>query len=520
MLKMILADDEPMITRGIQLLLDWQGLGIEIIGTYTDGKSALHAILQHEPDFAILDISMPEKTGVEILQDLKRLHSKTKVIFLSGFQDFSYAQAALRYGASEYLLKPVKKESLLQAITKCTNQTQGIIPQPQMPEETHFVDRSVYQKLNHIVGREYMLVVAEFILPQEKDSLEQELIQFAANSVIDAFLKANLAGVAFQRDKKTCIIFRDEDTSHVMDALRALHTSICTQCNCKCGFVASRMTEDVSQLAMLFEQCVPLLEYFYFDEVLPTHILQVGETVFPKEPSAEELWQLRESLAESLLAQEVSQLDTKTKAFLYTAGIAADGAKETAIYFAISCLRYIDNEMKKRLYTDKLLINESLLIDQLRQAKSYKKLCELVQLQVKMLSEQVLGSLQVSGKQDVVKAVQFINEHFAENLSLDILAKHIHMNSFYFSTFFKKQTGKNFKDYLNQVRMARAMELLMTTNKKSYEIADEVGFKDYRYFNEIFSRHYGKTPTVYRKAIMKGGEEAEELQAVAKKKRI
>ncbi|MFI3169320.1 MAG: response regulator [Faecalibacterium sp.] len=520
MLKMILADDEPMITRGIQLLLDWQALGIEIVATYSDGKSAMQGILEHEPDLAILDISMPGKTGIDILKDLKNLKSKTKVIFLSGFQDFSYAQAALRYGASDYLLKPVKKDSLLQAITKCTNKRANITPQPHLPEESPFVDRSVYQKLSGIVGREYMLVVAEFILPPEKDGLEQDLIRFAANSVIDDFLKRTKAGVAFQRDKKTCILFKDEDTVYVHDALMGLHAAICGQCNCKCGFVTSRMTEDVTNLPMMFQRCLPMLEYFYFYSLLPSYIIEEGKSVFQNEPSAEEIWRLRENLAECVLSQEIGQLDAKVNAFFDMVGIAADGTKETAVYFCISCLRYIDTEMKRRLYSDTLLIKENVLMEQLHAAKSYENLRELVRLQIKILSEHVLAALQISGKQDVVKAVQYINDHYAENLSLDILAKYIHMNSFYFSTFFKKQTGKNFKDYLNQVRMNRAMELLMTTNKKSYEIADEVGFKDYRYFNEIFSRHYGKTPTVYRKAIMKGGEEADELQAKAAKKQV
>ncbi len=519
MFKMILADDEPMITRGIQLLLDWKALGIEIVDTYSDGKSAMQGILEHEPDLAVLDISMPHKTGIEILRDLKNMKSKTKVIFLSGFQDFTYAQDALRYGACDYLLKPVKKDSLLQAITKCTTQKRNIIPQPQMPEESPFVDRSVYQKLNGIVGKEYMLVVVEFILPLGKDSLEQDLIRFAANSVIDDFLKRNKAGVAFQREKKTCIMFKDQDTTYVHDALLALRTAVCTQCNCKCGFVSSRMSEDLTSLPVMFERCLPMLEYFYFYDLLPTCILEEGKTVYEKEPSADEIWQLRESLAECVLSQEVSQLQERASAFFKVAGVAADGSKETAIYFCISCMRYIDSEMKKRLYSDTLLVKEHLLMEELHATANYKALEALVFGQIQMLSEHVLAALQVSGKQDVVKAVQYINEHYAENLSLDILAKHIHMNSFYFSTFFKKQTGKNFKEYLNQVRMTRAMELLMTTNKKSYEIADEVGFKDYRYFNEIFSRHYGKTPTVYRKAIMKGGEEAEELQANTKKKR-
>ena len=81
------------------------------------------------------------------------------------------------------------------------------------------------------------------------------------------------------------------------------------------------------------------------------------------------------------------------------------------------------------------------------------------------------------------------------------MAKQIHMNPFYFSSYFKKQTGRNFKDFLNAVRLNHALELLVGTDLRSYEIAEEVGFKDSRYFTELFSRAYGRTPTAYRKAM-------------------
>ena len=88
MVKMILADDEPVITRGIRKLVDWQGLGIEIVGEYTDGKSALEGILVKKPDIALLDIYMPQMTGVELLKECQAMEVKTQVIFISGFQDF------------------------------------------------------------------------------------------------------------------------------------------------------------------------------------------------------------------------------------------------------------------------------------------------------------------------------------------------------------------------------------------------------------------------------------------------
>ena len=119
MIKMILADDEPVIIRGIQKLVDFNRLGIEIVGEYEDGKAAFDGILTEKPDIALLDIYMPKKTGIEILKELKALGIETKVIFVSGFQDFQYARDALTYGAVNYLLKPVIREELVETLEKC-----------------------------------------------------------------------------------------------------------------------------------------------------------------------------------------------------------------------------------------------------------------------------------------------------------------------------------------------------------------------------------------------------------------
>ena len=131
MVRMILADDEPVITKGIQKLVDFKSLGIEIVGEYEDGKAALDGILMEKPDIALLDIYMPKKTGIDILKELKQLGVETKVIFISGFQDFQYAKDALTYGAVDYLLKPVIREELVSTLEKCIR---TLLPAP-MEEE-------------------------------------------------------------------------------------------------------------------------------------------------------------------------------------------------------------------------------------------------------------------------------------------------------------------------------------------------------------------------------------------------
>lgn len=86
-------------------------------------------------------------------------------------------------------------------------------------------------------------------------------------------------------------------------------------------------------------------------------------------------------------------------------------------------------------------------------------------------------------------------------MTLDTMANHFHMNASYFSSYFKKNTGKNFKEFLISVRLQHALQLLVSTNMHNYEIADAVGFNDIRSFTDQFQKIYHKTPQAYRKEL-------------------
>lgn len=100
-----------------------------------------------------------------------------------------------------------------------------------------------------------------------------------------------------------------------------------------------------------------------------------------------------------------------------------------------------------------------------------------------------------------LKAKAYIEEHYADELTLTVLADHIHVNSYYFSAFFKKYAGENFKSYVNHVRLRHAVTQLVSTNKKILEIALEVGFSDARAFSSAFQKVYHETPNAYRNRI-------------------
>src|SRR5471030_1021752 len=118
MWKLVIADDEPKIRRGIEGILDWNDFNIDIVGEAEDGELALEVIQEKKPDIILLDINMPFLSGLNLLERLKDINNKSIVIIISGYDDFSYAQKALRFNVFDYILKPVNKKSMEDIITK------------------------------------------------------------------------------------------------------------------------------------------------------------------------------------------------------------------------------------------------------------------------------------------------------------------------------------------------------------------------------------------------------------------
>ena len=122
MWKMILADDESVIRGGLKLLLDWDTLEIEIVGEAADGRELLSQIGEKKPDLVVTDIRMPHLSGLEVIARCQDMEYAPKFIFISGYEEFSYAKDAMRFGAVDYLLKPVAVEDLAEAVKKAVGQ--------------------------------------------------------------------------------------------------------------------------------------------------------------------------------------------------------------------------------------------------------------------------------------------------------------------------------------------------------------------------------------------------------------
>lgn len=517
MIEMIIADDEPIITKGLKNIIGWKQLGIHIAGCYENGKDALHGILSQKADIALLDISMPEMSGIEVLKELRRIDVETKVIFISGFHEFEYARSALEYGAQGYLLKPVIKEELIGMIEKCVEELGG--SNDNLLKEQRIAE--TYGRLVDPEDTDYTLVLIN-ILFQSKTPQERKLVEFSVISYIEKYVEGHQLGVLFRKAKGNFIVFRESDTEIIWEHIKKINQGLHDAIGYSIQGIIGPVMNSLGEIPQVYQECLEWAGYFFFMQSWNKEILVVDTPVTLRKVTKEELMEALGNLMDSMIQQEYEQMLKQFKWYQDLIAILSNGSKEDACYYF--CLGI--TEIGKRL--DKLDIsheemNTAKLLREGRKAYDFLEMSEVYKKHVLNCYKSIQASVDRNTNKDIQLAKKYINEHYKENLSLKILADVMCMNSYYFSSFFKKNSGMNFKDFLNEIRLERAVSLLISTDKRIIDIAAEVGFSDERSFSKAFRKKYAESPMTYKRKILSPDhnvEKAEEADGTNSKRNL
>jgi len=350
MIKILVVDDEKMIRDGIVMTMPWNEIGMEVVGSASDGLKALEMIQKFKPHIVLTDIRMPKLDGIELLKASKALIPSTVFVMLSGYDDFVYAQQAIKYGAVDYLLKPLSEDELKKILMKLKKELEN--------EISGYCQHLAIKKL---INKELEL----FYLAVKNGDKHNALLRLG--DILD-----NSALKELQLDQYRRIII--EIMYSLLD-------------------ISNKAPFNLSEKA--------LLDGFALEEVL------IGYT----------------DLAE-------------IKDWLY---------------------RFTENLMDR-------------------------------------LHEYTEGNYQFMLK----KAIEFVEAHFDEDISVKDVATSLFLSPNYFSHIFKKAKGECFTDYLNRVRIEEAKKILSQRTNKVYEVAEMVGYHDYKYFSSVFKKYVGVSPTRFK----------------------
>lgn len=509
-MKVVVVEDEILIREGICKLINKMFPDLEVVGSAENGQEGLACIERDKPALVITDIRMPVMDGLEMLKRMQEKGLFPKVIVLSAYSEFSYAQQAVRLGVNDYLIKPIVVQEFVQVI----NKMQQLCEQEE--KRTPEVMGNLENVMSGIIHGTSIIneQTEEFLLRKyniKNDTPILELLVYMGDFFEDKRKrKRQELGMLLEREKKLqfCMVDLEYDKSILVliygynsrqELERWYQNCILLQ---KRDINEQKISHGMIEVTGIQEirkgyQC--LLPYMDWTIVLGDDVLisypkttkvQTEVCVYPVD--------LENQLKIAICAGEKEKITNTVQRFenYFSNGkiFLPKEIKESYVRFLWAFIN-IAKEVNIIDYKD---IDQQVLLNQIMGAKTENEL--------NSCATQLLEKIQAEENESeiislaVKKAQSMIHEFYADGITLGEIADRLNMTQEYLGTQFHKAVGEPFSVYIRNYRLSKAKELLIGTQLKQYEVAERVGYADAKYFARVFKEHVGMSPAEYRKS--------------------
>ncbi|MBU5594324.1 response regulator [Amphibacillus sp. MSJ-3] len=521
MYKVFIVEDEPLIRDNLrnEMMRLAKQLPITYAGEASDGELALASIIDIKPDILITDIRMPFMDGLELANEAKKIYPWIRLLFISGFDDFSYAKSALQLQAEDYLLKPIKSKELEQTLRKITESLEERKDQFSVKDEneeslTQEVHKNLFLnclfkgdlKMNEvieesnnfqktIVGKKISVILAtnhynksfeDYFHFSEKLNFsfgDDEEILFS--SISSRYIKI----LVFHYDYNT-LLDKCYQVAHTL-----LHELDIDSSDLVVGI--GPIIDRISEIPYSYEMAKQLIGTYGIirSEKIISFVdnLKEGE-VSPTNP-------FKIDLADKITSISVENMD----AFIESLnGSQFDTIARQRMFRFFVLLEINALILKKQEGKDAPVyqIEDSQEMNQI--AKSLDRYTNYLKDTLTYFLEVEIHPSMVKYRSIIQKALLYMDESFSDpDMSLNTVAEIVNLSPSHFSTIFSQSLGQTFIDYLTEQRINKAKHLLATTNDKLTAIALEIGYNDSNYFSYLFKKKEGLSPTEYRKQMRK-----------------
>ncbi|MBM7568677.1 response regulator transcription factor [Paenibacillus sacheonensis] len=537
MYKAIIVDDEAVVRVGLKNTIDWAGHGFELTGDYANGRDAWEAIEQDKPDLVISDISMPFMDGLELAGLIGGSYPYIKVIILTGYDEFEYAQQALRLKVSDFVLKPITAREIRQLLDKVRaemdeerqrredlSRLQSQLKQSLPILRERFLERLVAVGLGTAeIGDRFayfnlpplssgsVAIVADIddfgdreLLSYEHDA---EFLRFAAFDIfeeiaerVDALvfrtreerMVAILTGAGDENDLYDTAFRYAEEVRHHIEKFLSFTVTI----------GVGRIVSSPEMLPASYKGALSALDYRFLhgkNRVLSILDLE-GQPEAAPMPSLS--WDRK-------LVSTVKTGSIREAQDLIEHGIAALKQSrvpiETCFLQMQKVVLSLMNAIQEVVPHDReASIDSQMMLMEVYRFKTLGEIEDWLKQVVSAVMTEIADNRNHLTNTQIHRAIEYIETNYANHtMSLQDLCRHVHMSTSYFSLVFKQHTSETFVEYLTGVRIAKAKELLQSTSMKFYEIAEQVGYADPNYFSILFKKRAGMTPKDYRDRLAK-----------------
>ena len=531
MYKIMIVDDDKHIRERLKKGINWPSLGLVICGEAADGDEALNIYEQSLPPIIIMDINMPNRDGLEVAREILTHDPEAIIICITGFNDFEYAQKAVKLGIYDIFRKPLDLCEVQQVLQKAVNNI----------EEMKKSRRDI-KKLQKLADESLPMLQKAFLQGLLDGVLvmsEQDIIERSAYLQID--IKNSFYAIAIlspsipvaKKDSDLNLVAISKTSEELINASGFKSTSLFDCLNNIILILSWSSQESSYNLDELFSNIRNKL-LFYFD--LNTYIgiggsIQSPQKLYLSMKDAREALDYRHLFAHNNVVniKNVKRIFNKpsTNYNLNMSHVIAcfkDGNRDNLSSSLNDLAATVFSSSGGSTHTlQRIFIELTVLIlhmasdigvnaDQILEFNDpYKRIMQMTNLGdilswFNKLCDKLLTAIEnKKGKRTnrvIYMAKQYIDKHYADsNISLNSTSEHVELSTVYFCQLFHNETGIKFSEYVNTVRIDHAKQLLKNSTLKIYEIAYNVGYNNPKYFNYIFKKHTGITPNEYRQGL-------------------
>ena len=526
MYKIMLADDEGIVIDSLKFIIEKEFGDICIIEYAKTGRSVIELAESFRPDIAIMDIQMPGINGIDAMKEIRQTNSSTVFIVMSAYDKFDYAKEAIKLGVLEYITKPMEKTKIITALQKAME----------------MIDREKEKRSNELLVKEKLETVVPII---ESGLIYNILLQ--EHFVEDIENYKSILGIKQKYAYMIAVVCGDEqDGNHMTNAVgsgvkmqkhyQEVRESLKECFQCIVGTVLAnklavlvpyeRDSMDYNERIELIEKARELTRRMRKRLDISFRIGIGG---------AKEFHEMSESYSEALNALvattgSVAHVDDLPIRCEYAGDYPIklekklfaeieDGEMNNAVASARSFFEWMEEShsnimdirlkiLEFALWAEHIAYEKGGMTYQLNSRADYlpqiMEMSDLTQLRkwfvdkVMQACQNILSKRTEKSNSIIGLAKDYIRNNYNKDISLDDVSRAVNISPYYFSKIFKENTGENFIEYLTNIRIDKAKELLGTTEYSMKEICSMVGYSDPNYFSRSFKKNVGVTPTEYK----------------------
>ncbi len=501
---LLIVDDEPLVRDHMAHILDWSRLGVTKILEAANGYEAIDLVRAESPQIMILDIKMPEMNGIQLLDYIKELDTNIQIIVSSGYSDFDAARHMLSIGkVVDYLLKPVNTDMLFEAVNKCITNIE--LKQKQELVYSDLKDARSTLRMTHIRDLIFGLVqeddAFDVIQPPVRDNVVAVGLFSMGNEEAQVLLHDSIERDGLPEyffinpDSEYAVLFFEGTGPEIAKEAHRFSVMLSQKYGATIGL--SRPNSDGQDLNISYQEALltcesglitshPVRSFEELDQE-HKHLLEWDKWV----SQMQELVQKHDDEQIEDLLQHISLVNMQNS----ISTLMEDSEAPSEGDHSLSLVKARMADFLEGVFSGK---KTQLNLSTVFNAKNYRGLYNAAKDilcsgdNLEMLDRQKYRMLLIQKVKDYIKV------HYGEHITLDSIASMVYLNPSYFSHLFSECEDCSFIEYLTNIRLSHAKELLRTTDLKIYEIADQIGYRNAKYFIKVFKDREGISPAQYR----------------------